>query len=80
MAESTKEIAAPAAAGEKKDEVRVVAIACGSSHTLILLNCDILCSCGRGEDGQLGIGDPQNRLRPTVINALHGMFGVMVYD
>eukprot|EP00958_Prasinococcus_capsulatus_P000378 scaffold30_cov416-Prasinococcus_capsulatus_cf.AAC.35 len=55
-----------------KEEVRIMAVSCGCSHTLVLLSCDVLCSFGRGEDGQLGLGDPQSRLKPTMISTLQG--------
>ena len=33
---------------------------------------NIVCSWGRGEDGQLGHGDAEDRLSPTQLSALDG--------
>lgn len=34
---------------------------------------DVVCSWGRGEDGQLGHGDAEDRLIPTHLSALDGL-------
>eukprot|EP00898_Chlorokybus_atmophyticus_P004696 jgi/Chlat1/5227/Chrsp33S05078 len=56
-------------AGDDQEE-RVLSVSCGASHTIALLNCDMVCSWGRGEDGQLGHGDPHERSLPATIAAL----------
>lgn len=33
---------------------------------------NVVCSWGRGEDGQLGHGDAEDRLSPTYLSALDG--------
>lgn len=47
-------------------------IACGSSHSLALIRADkdLTVSWGRGEDGQLGHGDAEERLKPQGIYGL----------
>ncbi|KAK9866796.1 hypothetical protein WJX84_006693 [Apatococcus fuscideae] len=45
-------------------------VACGSSHSLALLSSDIALSWGRGEDGQLGHGDADERKEPEAIYGL----------
>ncbi|KAK1683279.1 hypothetical protein QYE76_044127 [Lolium multiflorum] len=46
----------------------VVLVSAGASHSVALLAGNVLCSWGRGEDGQLGHGDAEDRLVPTVIS------------
>ncbi|KAK1419253.1 hypothetical protein QVD17_28417 [Tagetes erecta] len=50
----------------------VVLISAGASHSVALLSGNIVCSWGRGEDGQLGHGDAEDRLSPTQLSALDG--------
>lgn len=54
---------------------RVISIDCGSSHSLALIETQegtIVTSWGRGEDGQLGHGDAEERLIPqAVFNLIH---------
>lgn len=45
-------------------------VSAGASHTVALLSGDTVCSWGRGEDGQLGHGDADERHTPTVISPL----------
>mmetsp|Transcript_21218 Transcript_21218/g.63879 ORF Transcript_21218/g.63879 Transcript_21218/m.63879 type:complete len:457 (+) Transcript_21218:327-1697(+) len=54
------------------EPVQVTAVSCGSSHSLAILSCDLLIAWGRGEDGQLGLGDAEDRLSPTNVAALAG--------
>lgn len=54
----------------------VVLISAGASHSVALLSGNVVCSWGRGEDGQLGHGDAEDRLHPTLLAALDGQ-GVM---
>lgn len=49
---------------------RVISVSAGASHTVALLSGDLVCSWGRGEDGQLGHGDAEERHLPLVISAL----------
>ncbi|XP_044469876.1 ultraviolet-B receptor UVR8 isoform X2 [Mangifera indica] len=49
---------------------RVLLISAGASHSVALLSGNIVCSWGRGEDGQLGHGDAEDRLSPTQLSAL----------
>ncbi|KAL1301168.1 hypothetical protein HN51_045809 [Arachis hypogaea] len=51
---------------------RVLLISAGASHTVALLSENVVCSWGRGEDGQLGHGDSEDRLLPTQLSALDG--------
>ncbi|KAF7009254.1 hypothetical protein CFC21_023819 [Triticum aestivum] len=46
----------------------VVLVSAGASHSVALLAGNVLCTWGRGEDGQLGHGDAEDRLVPTVIS------------
>ncbi|KAM7252649.1 hypothetical protein ACFE04_008158 [Oxalis oulophora] len=56
---------------------RVLLISAGASHSVALLSgasgSTIVCSWGRGEDGQLGHGDAADRLTPTHLTALDGL-------
>ncbi|CAG9464121.1 unnamed protein product [Pedinophyceae sp. YPF-701] len=58
----------------------VVAVSAGSSHTVALLNTGHTLAWGNGEDGQLGMGDPQPRLVPTIVPALTGKGITAVYS
>ncbi|XP_058089878.1 ultraviolet-B receptor UVR8 isoform X2 [Magnolia sinica] len=51
---------------------RVALISAGASHSVALLSGNAICSWGRGEDGQLGHGDAEDRLVPTLLTALDG--------
>ncbi|GAB2229078.1 hypothetical protein Droror1_Dr00023213 [Drosera rotundifolia] len=51
---------------------RVLLISAGASHSIALLDGNLICSWGRGEDGQLGLGDPEDRLLPVQLSALDG--------
>ncbi|CAB4277910.1 unnamed protein product [Prunus armeniaca] len=51
---------------------RVLLISAGASHSVALLSENVFCSWGRGEDGQLGHGDAEDRLLPTHLSALDG--------
>ncbi|GMJ08626.1 UVB-RESISTANCE 8 [Hibiscus trionum] len=52
---------------------QVLFISAGASHSVALLSGNIVCSWGRGEDGQLGHGDAEDRLSPTRLSALDGL-------
>ncbi|KAA8547038.1 hypothetical protein F0562_003467 [Nyssa sinensis] len=52
--------------------LRVLLISAGASHSVALLSGNVVCSWGRGEDGQLGHGDAEDRLSPTQLSALDG--------
>ncbi|KAH6791329.1 Regulator of chromosome condensation family protein [Perilla frutescens var. frutescens] len=49
---------------------RVILISAGASHSVALLSGNVVCSWGRGEDGQLGHGDAEDRFSPTQLSAL----------
>eukprot|EP00262_Sarcandra_glabra_P007883 TRINITY_DN20990_c0_g1_i1.p1 TRINITY_DN20990_c0_g1~~TRINITY_DN20990_c0_g1_i1.p1 ORF type:complete len:441 (+),score=87.48 TRINITY_DN20990_c0_g1_i1:226-1548(+) len=51
---------------------QLLLISAGASHSVALLSGNIVCSWGRGEDGQLGHGDAADRLFPTLLSALDG--------
>ncbi len=58
-------------------EMDVECINCGSSHSLALVRGkndaeSVVVSWGRGEDGQLGHGDPEEADRPKAVFALFG--------
>ncbi|EEF39472.1 ultraviolet-B receptor UVR8 [Ricinus communis] len=52
---------------------RVLLISAGASHSVALLSGNVVCTWGRGEDGQLGHGDAQDRLSPTILSTLEGL-------
>lgn len=52
--------------------LRIVAVSAGASHTVALLSNKTVCSWGRGEDGQLGHGDAEERHLATIVSALDG--------
>ncbi|XP_047338143.1 ultraviolet-B receptor UVR8-like [Impatiens glandulifera] len=49
---------------------QVLFISAGASHSVALLSGNVVCSWGRGEDGQLGLGDAEDRLVPAQLGAL----------
>ncbi|KAM3270288.1 ultraviolet-B receptor UVR8 isoform X1 [Capsicum chacoense] len=51
---------------------KVLFISAGASHSVALLSGNVVCSWGRGEDGQLGLGDAEDRFSPTQVSALDG--------
>ncbi|KAM5577870.1 hypothetical protein ABKV19_008281 [Rosa sericea] len=51
---------------------RVLLISAGASHSVALLSGNVVCSWGRGEDGQLGHADAEDRISPTQLSALDG--------
>eukprot|EP01059_Diplonema_ambulator_P037091 TRINITY_DN9626_c0_g2_i2.p2 TRINITY_DN9626_c0_g2~~TRINITY_DN9626_c0_g2_i2.p2 ORF type:complete len:791 (+),score=254.37 TRINITY_DN9626_c0_g2_i2:3235-5607(+) len=46
-------------------------IACGEQHSIIVCN-DNLYACGSGQDGQLGLGDVEDRMIPTAVPLFSG--------
>ncbi|KAG0488076.1 hypothetical protein HPP92_006887 [Vanilla planifolia] len=50
----------------------VVLISAGASHSVALLSGNLVCSWGRGEDGQLGHGNAEDLYLPALLNALDG--------
>ncbi|KZV19038.1 hypothetical protein F511_08466 [Dorcoceras hygrometricum] len=50
----------------------VLLISAGASHSLAVLAGNAVCSWGRGEDGQLGHGDADDRFSPTLLSGLDG--------
>ncbi|XP_031387743.1 ultraviolet-B receptor UVR8-like isoform X2 [Punica granatum] len=64
------EAAGSVGSGEVNPPVRrVLLVSAGASHSVALL-WNIVCSWGRGEDGQLGLGDAEDRSTPTRLSAL----------
>lgn len=61
-----------AEASAAADLASVVQVSCGSSHTVALLDCNVVASWGRGEDGQLGHGDAEQVDAPRAVHALLG--------
>ncbi|KAL9233360.1 hypothetical protein vseg_008375 [Gypsophila vaccaria] len=58
---------------EDNDHVnQVLFISAGASHSVALLSRNMVCSWGRGEDGQLGHGDAEDRFSPVQLSALDG--------
>ncbi|KAL8166307.1 hypothetical protein V2J09_007806 [Rumex salicifolius] len=70
--EEKEEMAAEEVKGdaEKPQFRQVLLISAGASHSVALLSGGTVCSWGRGEDGQLGIGDAEDRLSPIQVSAL----------
>eukprot|EP01025_Chloroclados_australasicus_P025419 TRINITY_DN2539_c0_g1_i1.p2 TRINITY_DN2539_c0_g1~~TRINITY_DN2539_c0_g1_i1.p2 ORF type:complete len:402 (-),score=54.71 TRINITY_DN2539_c0_g1_i1:677-1882(-) len=54
----------------QNDSCQVVGIACGSAHSAALIDNGMVLTWGRGEDGQLGHGDAEDRTTPTVVAGL----------
>ena len=48
---------------------RIVSISAGANHTLAIAENGSLWSCGRGRQGQLGIGNLQDSMRLTRVSA-----------
>ncbi|XP_074307934.1 ultraviolet-B receptor UVR8-like isoform X2 [Silene latifolia] len=57
---------------EDDEARRTLLISAGASHSIALLSGNIICSWGRGEDGQLGHGDAEDRFSPVQLTALDG--------
>lgn len=55
---------------ESADQTTVLQVSCGSSHTVALLDCNLVASWGRGEDGQLGHGDAEQINTPKAVHSL----------
>uniref|UniRef100_J3LDS2 RCC1-like domain-containing protein n=1 Tax=Oryza brachyantha TaxID=4533 RepID=J3LDS2_ORYBR len=58
-------------------ERSVVLISAGASHSVALLTGGVVCSWGRGEDGQLGHGDAEDRPAPTALTAALAAPGIV---
>lgn len=56
-------------------QVKVVAVACGNGHTILLSNINGVSTFGKGGHGQLGHGDAASlpAASPMVVEALHGI-------
>ncbi|XP_062503538.1 probable E3 ubiquitin-protein ligase HERC4 [Corticium candelabrum] len=52
---------------------RVVQVACGIDHTILLTATGVVYSCGIGSRGQLGLGDIKTHTTPQVIDLLGGI-------
>ncbi|KAK9691974.1 hypothetical protein RND81_09G232600 [Saponaria officinalis] len=57
---------------EKDKLPRILLVSAGASHSVALLSGNVICSWGRGEDGQLGHGDAEDRFSPVQLSALDG--------
>ncbi len=44
---------------------RALSLAAGCAHTMVVTTCGAVWGCGRGEDGQLGVGDWADRYAPV---------------
>ena len=55
---------------EALSDRRVVAIAAGGAHSMVLTDAGEVLSFGEGKHGQLGHGDEEDQLVPKVIEAL----------
>ncbi|XP_057539967.1 ultraviolet-B receptor UVR8-like isoform X2 [Amaranthus tricolor] len=51
---------------------QILLISAGASHSVALLSGNVVCSWGKGEDGQLGHGDAEDRFSPVQLSALDG--------
>ncbi|CAM8881824.1 unnamed protein product [Rhodiola kirilowii] len=51
----------------------VLLVSAGASHSVSLLSGNIVAAWGKGEDGQLGHGDAEDRYYPTQISALDAL-------
>eukprot|EP01026_Neomeris_dumetosa_P076364 TRINITY_DN8188_c0_g1_i10.p2 TRINITY_DN8188_c0_g1~~TRINITY_DN8188_c0_g1_i10.p2 ORF type:complete len:238 (+),score=32.05 TRINITY_DN8188_c0_g1_i10:40-753(+) len=56
--------------GRDNELATIVGIACGSAHSAALLDNGMVLTWGRGEDGQLGHGDAEDRVIPTIVEGL----------
>lgn len=50
--------------------IAVQHVACGDSHCLVVAQVGKLFTFGRNQNGQLGLGDTQDRLKPELVRAL----------
>ncbi|CAM6066951.1 unnamed protein product [Sphagnum tenellum] len=65
--------AEPSSESGLEDQVKdrhILYVSAGANHTVALLSDNLVCSWGRGEDGQLGHGDAEERHLPTIISGL----------
>lgn len=49
-------------------------VACGGFHTAVITEDGKMYTFGGGEHGQLGHGDKVNKVKPTLVHALHDVF------
>ena len=55
-----------------RNKLRIVQVAAGASHTVLLTDKGEVLTCGRGGAGRLGHGDDQsNQLEPKVVQLLY---------
>jgi alpha-tubulin suppressor-like RCC1 family protein len=57
--------------------LNIVAIACGSAHSLFLTNTGVVYSCGYNYYGQLGLSDNNNKTVPTSISHTIGNLNIV---
>eukprot|EP00887_Chlorella_sp_A99_P004833 scaffold4.g4833.t1 len=73
MTEQQEAMAASRPDGQEAAAPVVVGLGAGSAHSLALLSMprgSVVVAFGRGEDGQLGVGDAEERLTPAAVHAL----------
>ncbi|RYR09569.1 hypothetical protein Ahy_B05g077936 [Arachis hypogaea] len=58
------------------DDTKVVDIAAGAEHSILVTENGEIKTWGWGEHGQLGLGDPCDRARPVTLNLGYDMDGV----
>lgn len=73
IAVAKEEVKSSSAAAAPPIIRRIFLISAGASHSVVLLSGNVICSWGRGEDGQLGHGDAEDRYSPVQLSALDGI-------
>jgi len=59
--------------GRKKEDQKIVQVACGSNHSFALTQSGKVISWGLNNEGQLGLGDTESHESPGVIESLSGL-------
>lgn len=65
-------------ASDLKEQTRVQQMALGGKHSLILTNKGHIYVCGFGSQGQLGLGNTENKYVPSIVQSLLGKRVTMV--
>nr|XP_006818715.1 PREDICTED: probable E3 ubiquitin-protein ligase HERC4-like [Saccoglossus kowalevskii] len=55
------------------EDMRVVQVACGSSHSLALTTNGQIYAWGANDHGQLGLGSKESMSKPTLVSSLQGL-------
>jgi alpha-tubulin suppressor-like RCC1 family protein len=58
--------------------MKVIAVAAGMSHSMVITDLGKLLTFGSGEFGRLGHGDEETQLVPRVVSALSGLFVINI--